>query len=124
MTFLTADADEIVQLMELAGLSCAQGLAKSFPLKTHRRVMVCCGPGNQVAALIIQIIETVLIGPREETALLLPDTSTCSATSPPSTSPKPAQRTSTSVSSNKSRISTSPSSSPQRISNRVSKSRT
>ncbi|ORX34488.1 putative NAD(P)H-hydrate epimerase [Kockovaella imperatae] len=35
------------QLMELAGLSCAQALAKSFPVKTHRRVIVCCGPGNQ-----------------------------------------------------------------------------
>ncbi|WVQ84153.1 NAD(P)H-hydrate epimerase [Cryptococcus sp. DSM 104549] len=35
------------QLMELAGLSCAQALAKSYPAKTHPRVMVACGPGNQ-----------------------------------------------------------------------------
>lgn len=33
--------------MELAGLSCAQALAKSYPPSTHRRVLVCCGPGNQ-----------------------------------------------------------------------------
>ncbi|CAD6586211.1 MAG: hypothetical protein TREMPRED_004368 [Tremellales sp. Tagirdzhanova-0007] len=35
------------QLMELAGLSCAQALAMSFPQTSHRRVIVCCGPGNQ-----------------------------------------------------------------------------
>ncbi|CAK9780054.1 YjeF N-terminal domain-like protein [Cutaneotrichosporon oleaginosum] len=40
-------AFSIDQLMELAGLSCAQALAKSFPAHTHRRVLVCCGPGNQ-----------------------------------------------------------------------------
>lgn len=34
--------------MELAGLSCAQALARSFPVHTHQRVLVCCGPGNQV----------------------------------------------------------------------------
>lgn len=33
--------------MELAGLSCAQAVARSFPLPTHRRVLVICGPGNQ-----------------------------------------------------------------------------
>ncbi|WWC86978.1 NAD(P)H-hydrate epimerase [Kwoniella dendrophila CBS 6074] len=35
------------QLMELAGLSCAQALSKSYSSKSHRRVMVACGPGNQ-----------------------------------------------------------------------------
>ncbi|XAO27895.1 NAD(P)H-hydrate epimerase [Cryptococcus bacillisporus CA1280] len=35
------------QLMELAGLSCAQALAKSYPPTNHKRVMVACGPGNQ-----------------------------------------------------------------------------
>ncbi|WRT64870.1 NAD(P)H-hydrate epimerase [Kwoniella shivajii] len=35
------------QLMELAGLSCAQALSKSYPASTHKRVMVACGPGNQ-----------------------------------------------------------------------------
>jgi len=35
------------QLMELAGLACAQALHKVFPPDTHRRVLVCCGPGNQ-----------------------------------------------------------------------------
>ncbi|GAA5903168.1 hypothetical protein JCM5296_003359 [Sporobolomyces johnsonii] len=49
------------QLMELAGLSCAQAVAKLYPLgphlpldangvkqkRTNERVLVCCGPGNQ-----------------------------------------------------------------------------
>ncbi|OXC65978.1 NAD(P)H-hydrate epimerase [Cryptococcus neoformans] len=35
------------QLMELAGLSCAQALAKSYPPTNHKHVMVACGPGNQ-----------------------------------------------------------------------------
>ncbi|OCF58903.1 NAD(P)H-hydrate epimerase [Kwoniella mangroviensis CBS 10435] len=35
------------QLMELAGLSCAQALSKSFSVESHKRVMVACGPGNQ-----------------------------------------------------------------------------
>lgn len=38
-----------LQLMELAGLSCAQALGKSYPPKTHKKVLVCCGPGNQVS---------------------------------------------------------------------------
>lgn len=33
--------------MELAGLSCAQALAKVYKRETHKRVLVCCGPGNQ-----------------------------------------------------------------------------
>lgn len=33
--------------MELAGLSCAQALAKSFPVNSHSKVLVACGPGNQ-----------------------------------------------------------------------------
>ncbi|KNZ54882.1 NAD(P)H-hydrate epimerase [Puccinia sorghi] len=37
----------LVQLMELAGLACAQALHKAFPPGTHPRVLVCCGPGNQ-----------------------------------------------------------------------------
>ncbi|KAI6098889.1 YjeF N-terminal domain-like protein [Pisolithus croceorrhizus] len=35
------------QLMELAGLSCAQALANVYSRETHRNVLVCCGPGNQ-----------------------------------------------------------------------------
>ncbi|RSH78009.1 uncharacterized protein EHS24_002460 [Apiotrichum porosum] len=42
-----AGAFSLDQLMELAGLSCAQALAKSYPNTTHKRVLVCCGPGNQ-----------------------------------------------------------------------------
>lgn len=41
--------------MELAGLSCAQALAKSYPNTTHKRVLVCCGPGNQVGSIAIAI---------------------------------------------------------------------
>jgi len=36
----------IDQLMELAGLSCATSLAEQFPLDTHPRVLIVCGPGN------------------------------------------------------------------------------
>lgn len=39
------------QLMELAGLSCAQALAKVYDNKKYPRVLVCCGPGNQVNRL-------------------------------------------------------------------------
>ncbi|KAL5521026.1 hypothetical protein ACEPAG_8948 [Sanghuangporus baumii] len=42
-----AGAFSIDQLMELAGLACAQTLAKVYPKATHSRVLVCCGPGNQ-----------------------------------------------------------------------------
>jgi NAD(P)H-hydrate epimerase len=33
--------------MELAGLACAQTLAKVYDVEKYRRVLVCCGPGNQ-----------------------------------------------------------------------------
>jgi NAD(P)H-hydrate repair Nnr-like enzyme with NAD(P)H-hydrate epimerase domain len=36
-----------VQLMELAGLACAQTLAKVYAREAYPRVLVCCGPGNQ-----------------------------------------------------------------------------
>jgi NAD(P)H-hydrate epimerase len=36
-----------LQLMELAGLACAQTLAHVYPRDKHKRVLVCCGPGNQ-----------------------------------------------------------------------------
>jgi hypothetical protein len=36
------------QLMELAGLACAQTVARTFPVKSHKRVLVIVGPGNQV----------------------------------------------------------------------------
>jgi NAD(P)H-hydrate repair Nnr-like enzyme with NAD(P)H-hydrate epimerase domain len=35
--------------MELAGLACAQALAVEFELKYFEKVMVICGPGNQVS---------------------------------------------------------------------------
>ncbi|QRW14962.1 hypothetical protein RhiLY_13961 [Ceratobasidium sp. AG-Ba] len=42
-----AGAFSLDQLMELAGLSCAQALAKVYDNKKYPRVLVCCGPGNQ-----------------------------------------------------------------------------
>ncbi|KAL0961486.1 hypothetical protein HGRIS_006428 [Hohenbuehelia grisea] len=35
------------QLMELAGLACAQALASVYGQEKYPRVLVCCGPGNQ-----------------------------------------------------------------------------
>lgn len=42
-----AGAFSLDQLMELAGLSCAQALAKVYSPEAYRNVLVCCGPGNQ-----------------------------------------------------------------------------
>ena len=36
----------LAQLMELAGLSCSEAVAAVFPVVTHRRVLIVCGPGN------------------------------------------------------------------------------
>jgi len=35
------------QLMELAGLSCAQAVERVYKREKYPRVLVCCGPGNQ-----------------------------------------------------------------------------
>jgi NAD(P)H-hydrate epimerase len=35
--------------MELAGLACAQTLAKAFPKEEYRKVLVITGPGNQAS---------------------------------------------------------------------------
>ena len=35
------------QLMELAGLACAQTVEKVYRKDKYPRVLVCCGPGNQ-----------------------------------------------------------------------------
>lgn len=37
--------------MELAGLACAQTVATVYDVKRYNRVLVCCGPGNQVRAV-------------------------------------------------------------------------
>ncbi|EFP83467.2 hypothetical protein PGT21_028100 [Puccinia graminis f. sp. tritici] len=37
----------LAQLMELAGLACAQALHKVYGPERYPRVLVCCGPGNQ-----------------------------------------------------------------------------
>ncbi|KIJ64409.1 hypothetical protein HYDPIDRAFT_175402 [Hydnomerulius pinastri MD-312] len=43
----SAGAFSLDQLMELAGLACAQTLAKVYSKEKYPRVLVCCGPGNQ-----------------------------------------------------------------------------
>ncbi|KAI0333666.1 YjeF N-terminal domain-like protein [Cubamyces sp. BRFM 1775] len=42
-----AGAFSLDQLMELAGLACAQALAAVYNKEKYPRVLVCCGPGNQ-----------------------------------------------------------------------------
>ncbi|KAI0670825.1 YjeF N-terminal domain-like protein [Trametes maxima] len=42
-----AGAFSLDQLMELAGLACAQALATVYGSDKYPRVLVCCGPGNQ-----------------------------------------------------------------------------
>jgi NAD(P)H-hydrate epimerase len=59
-----AGAFSIDQLMELAGLACAQVLARVYPKEKYSRVLVACGPGNQVRKLadwtLLEIIFRVL----------------------------------------------------------------
>ena len=45
LSYLTLDV--VMQLMELAGLACAQTVAKVYSKEKYSRVLVCCGPGNQ-----------------------------------------------------------------------------
>ena len=42
----TGGGFSIDQLMELAGLSCAQAIHHVYPPATHCRPLVCVGPGN------------------------------------------------------------------------------
>lgn len=35
--------------MELAGLACAQTVARTYPAKSYKKVLVIVGPGNQVS---------------------------------------------------------------------------
>ncbi|KAH9002817.1 YjeF N-terminal domain-containing protein [Lactarius hatsudake] len=42
-----AGAFSLDQLMELAGLACAQTVATVYDKERYPRVLVCCGPGNQ-----------------------------------------------------------------------------
>ena len=44
---LDKGAFSLDQLMELAGLACATAVGRTFPLSSHPRVLVACGPGNQ-----------------------------------------------------------------------------
>ncbi|KAJ9106725.1 hypothetical protein QFC19_003037 [Naganishia cerealis] len=42
-----AGAFSLDQLMELAGLACAQTVARTYPSSRYKRVLVIIGPGNQ-----------------------------------------------------------------------------
>lgn len=43
--------------MELAGLSCAQALQDAYPdSDKNKRVLVCCGPGNQVGHSLLCLV--------------------------------------------------------------------
>ena len=55
------DLSATVQLMELAGLACAQTLATVYDAKKYRRVLVCCGPGNQAKAIQFEVRMVFLI---------------------------------------------------------------
>ncbi|CAA7271517.1 unnamed protein product [Cyclocybe aegerita] len=43
----SAGAFSLDQLMELAGLACAQAVAAVYRKDVYPRVLICCGPGNQ-----------------------------------------------------------------------------
>lgn len=40
--------------MELAGLSCAETVQKTYPPTSHPKVLVVAGPGNQVIGFPVQ----------------------------------------------------------------------
>lgn len=46
--WLIQRVDSLEQLMELAGLSCAETVQKTYPPSSHKKVLVIAGPGNQV----------------------------------------------------------------------------
>lgn len=67
---------DVVQLMELAGLSCAHAVAKAMPPQSPQlnRALVLCGPGNNGGdGLVRDSISRlcVLCGSLKELALLL-----------------------------------------------------
>ena len=46
--------------MELAGLSCAQALQDTYPdTNNYSKVLVCCGPGNQVRRSLVYIMTSL-----------------------------------------------------------------
>lgn len=91
---LEMDLEAHYQLMELAGLSCAQALAKTFPVSSHKRVMVTCGPGNQAS---VEHSGERGTDDRVEMGSLPPDIYTCSTTSRRFIYPSLDRRTFTSV---------------------------
>eukprot|EP00927_Polykrikos_kofoidii_P008169 TRINITY_DN13390_c0_g1_i1.p1 TRINITY_DN13390_c0_g1~~TRINITY_DN13390_c0_g1_i1.p1 ORF type:complete len:342 (+),score=55.82 TRINITY_DN13390_c0_g1_i1:60-1028(+) len=66
----------IDQLMELAGLSVATALTKEYPVETHRKVLIICGPRNNggdglVAARHLHHFgyEPLVVYPKMETSI-------------------------------------------------------
>ena len=55
-------AFSVDQLMELAGLSCAHAVAKAFPERRGRKVMVLCGPGNNGGDGLVCARHLVMLG--------------------------------------------------------------
>ncbi|KAJ1330146.1 YjeF family domain-containing protein [Batrachochytrium salamandrivorans] len=52
----------IDQLMELAGLSVAQAIFREYSPQTHRRVLVCAGPGNNGGDALVAARHLALFG--------------------------------------------------------------
>lgn len=47
--------------MELAGLACAQALATVYGKNDFRKVLVCCGPGNQEITFTLELFIKLMI---------------------------------------------------------------
>lgn len=52
------------QLMELAGLSCAHAIAKRYPAENQRKILVCCGPGNNGGDGLVAARHLAIMGHR------------------------------------------------------------
>lgn len=50
------------QLMEMAGLACAIGASKSFPLASYKSVIVLCGPGMRTILALIYVKILLIMG--------------------------------------------------------------
>jgi hypothetical protein len=50
--------------MELAGLACAQALATVYDKNDFRKVLVCCGPGNQEITFALVVFIKLMIACR------------------------------------------------------------
>lgn len=65
----------IDQLMELAGLSVASALADAYPLSSHPRVLVVCGPGSKYGFWGFGLLLDVVLPPSSFCFPVSPSTS-------------------------------------------------